>query len=133
MPYSLSSTHLKTRATPYLCAGASPSAAQAAGKRGTGGQQGVEGSAAAPAAAAQPAASAQRSGISIVPLDAAVVQKLRERDDNMAFKCTGGRPLPHLFDSTDGQLACCSVSPSPEKVPAEVDVLACRWHVRLRR
>ena len=54
-----------------------------------------------------------------------MVQKLRERDENMAFKCTGDRPLPHLFN----KLACCSVLSTLKSLLAEVVILACRWHV----
>lgn len=126
-----SNSILKQRANlSSLCAGAPPSAAQAAGKRGIGAQQGVEGPAAVPAAAAQPAASAQRSSISIVPLDSAVVQKLRERDENMAFKCTGERLFPHP-DTLSMVLrpAWCSVLHQMLNCRAGLDVLACRWHV----
>ncbi len=53
-------------------------------------RQGLELPSAAPAAPAEPAAVAAPSrGISIVPVDAAVVAKMRERDENMAFKCSG--------------------------------------------
>lgn len=44
---------------------------------------------AGPAAAAPEQAVRVRRGISIMPVDAAVVKKMRERDENMAFKCSG--------------------------------------------